>query len=99
MKKTEHLTRCDPAGHQMSDGLLRLMDSWFYPLWLHIACSVYAKKYTNLLIYSNVIWVSLCFGYLRIQIPRDVSFSIIWGQCYGYPLVRYWDTNIPCDLG
>ena len=22
---------------------------------------------------SNVVWVSLCFGYLRIQIPRDVS--------------------------
>ena len=61
-----------PRPH-MSDGLLGLMDSWFYPWWLRIACSVYAKKYKNILIYSNVIWVSPCFGYLRIQIPRDVS--------------------------
>ena len=28
-----------------------------------------------------------------------MSFSIISGQCYGYPLVPYRDTNIPWDLG
>ena len=28
-----------------------------------------------------------------------MGFSIISGQCYGYPLVPYRDINIPCDLG
>ena len=75
------------------------MDSWFYLWWLRIACSVYAKKYTYLLIYSNVIGVSRCFGYLRIQIPRDVRFSIISGQSCEYPLIPYRVINIPCYLG
>ena len=87
-----------PRAH-MSGGLLRLMDSWFYPWWLRIACSVYAKKYKYLLIYSNVIWVLLCFGYLLKQIPRDVRFSIISGQSCEYHLVPYRDINIPCYLG
>ena len=96
--RAEHLTRCDP-------GLKWVKDSWGW--WTpglthvdyasHALCTIRRKKI--IFIYSNVIWVSLCFGYLRIQIPRDVSFCIISGQCYGYPLVPYRDTNIPWDLG
>ena len=39
----------------MSDGLLSLMDLWFYWWWLRIACSGYAKRYKNLSIYSSII--------------------------------------------
>ena len=73
-----------PSPH-MSDALVTLMDPWFHSWWLRIACSVYAKKYKYLLIYSNEIWVSLCFGYLRKQIPRDVSFPLFQVSVTGIP--------------
>ena len=83
----------------MSDGLLSLMDSWFYSWWLRIACSVYAKRYKNLSIYSSVILSIPVFWVTPYTNPSWCRFFFISGQCYGYPLIPYRDTNIPCYLG
>ena len=76
-----------------------LMDSWFYSWWLRIACSVYAKRYKNLSIYSSVILGIPVFWVTPYTNPSWCRFFFISGQCYGYPLIPYRDTNIPCYLG
>ena len=83
----------------MSDGLLSLMDSWFYSWWLRIACCVYAKRYKNLSIYSNVILGIPVLWITPHTNPSWCGFFFISGQCYGYSLVPFRETKIPCYLG
>ena len=98
MKKKLNIWHAVTQAH-MSDGLLSLMDFWFYSWWLRIACSVYAKRYKNLSIYSSVILSIPVFWVTPYTNPSWCRFFFISGQCYGYPLIPYRDTNIPCYLG